>query len=229
MPEPILKTCTQCGESKPLSEYYTDRGKPTAQCKVCKKAVIYAARDADRDAFRAYQRAWKEANRERMLATRRARWRLRADELNAKRRAERAENNLHLTALQRAAWHRHKERRNAERSWAVNPERRAQAERYRQENREKVLEWARRARYKRRVLMAEAFVEDVSLADILQRDVGVCGICRKQIMESTVELDHIVPLAAGGRHERENIQLAHRSCNRRKFTKLNFSLDEKAA
>lgn len=32
-----MKTCKECGEDKPLSDYYLKNGKPTPQCKPCKR------------------------------------------------------------------------------------------------------------------------------------------------------------------------------------------------
>jgi 5-methylcytosine-specific restriction endonuclease McrA len=224
VPTPEYKTCSRCGETKPLSEYYKDRGKPVAQCKDCKKATIYATRNADREAHRAYQRQWHAEN---------------SDARNAKVRERRERDGDYLRTKDRARWARDREKRSEQRrewyianrehvrerqAWANNPGVKASHLKYREANRDKILEQARTARYKRRALMTELYVEDVPLDDVLLRDLGICGICDNPILESTVELDHIIPLAAGGRHERTNIQLAHRSCNRRKFTKLDFSL-----
>lgn len=47
---------------------------------------------------------------------------------------------------------------------------------------------------------------------VLQRDLGVCGICGEAIMED-FHLDHILPLSRGGEHCYENVQLAHPFCN----------------
>ena len=77
----------------------------------------------------------------------------------------------------------------------------------------------RQDRERRRARLLDAFVEDVLLDAIILRDQGLCGICSDPIM-GPLELDHIVPLAAGGTHEPDNVQLAHRSCNRRKGTTL---------
>lgn len=45
----------------------------------------------------------------------------------------------------------------------------------------------------------------------------VCHICGKRFTKSDpAELDHVIALADGGRHDASNIALAHRTCNRRK-------------
>lgn len=82
-------------------------------------------------------------------------------------------------------------------------------------------------RHKRRALMREAYVEDVVASEIFKRDEWVCGICGEDIDSGlewpdpmSVTLDHIVPLAAGGKHERANCQAAHYSCNSRKGARI---------
>lgn len=65
-----------------------------------------------------------------------------------------------------------------------------------------------------------AWVEEVHLAQLAERDGWNCGICGRKVDRSlahpdpmSASLDHIVPLAAGGLHERANAQLAHLRCN----------------
>jgi 5-methylcytosine-specific restriction endonuclease McrA len=69
---------------------------------------------------------------------------------------------------------------------------------------------------RRRSRLLGAFVETVSAAEIRERDAGRCGLCGEFVPLSEQSLDHIVPLAHGGTHERSNLQLAHRRCNSRK-------------
>lgn len=53
---------------------------------------------------------------------------------------------------------------------------------------------------------------------VLERDDGVCGICGIDVDPLDYTLDHIQPISAGGQHEMHNLQVAHRSCNSRKYT-----------
>lgn len=62
--------------------------------------------------------------------------------------------------------------------------------------------------------------ERVGLAEIAARDGWRCQICRHRVDRALsgahprgATLDHIVPVSSGGRHERRNLQLAHRACN----------------
>lgn len=76
---------------------------------------------------------------------------------------------------------------------------------------------------RRRARLLNAFVAEVDPAEIWERDNGVCGICRTPIdpdllwpHKMSKTLDHVIPLAKGGTHEPDNIQLAHAVCNSRK-------------
>lgn len=56
---------------------------------------------------------------------------------------------------------------------------------------------------------------------------SVCGICGQMIDKSlkyphpmSATVDHIIPCAKGGSDELDNLQLAHRKCNRLKSDKM---------
>jgi 5-methylcytosine-specific restriction endonuclease McrA len=50
---------------------------------------------------------------------------------------------------------------------------------------------------------------------------GLCGICTQPIdQDQPREIDHRIPISAGGTHHRSNLQVAHRSCNRSKGQRL---------
>lgn len=89
-------------------------------------------------------------------------------------------------------------------------------------------EVAKQAR--RRARKRGAFVENVTLEYLIQRDGGKCQLCGGRVVLSarhphgdSPSMDHIVPLAKGGKHERKNMQLAHFRCNSRKGAR---SMDE---
>ena len=51
----------------------------------------------------------------------------------------------------------------------------------------------------------------------------LCGICRQPVDKNlkyphpmSASLDHIIPLSKGGKHSKDNVQLAHFSCNSKK-------------
>ena len=52
---------------------------------------------------------------------------------------------------------------------------------------------------------------------IVARDGMVCGICGEPIASwAVLEIDHIIPVAKGGTSEADNLQTAHKACNRSK-------------
>lgn len=55
---------------------------------------------------------------------------------------------------------------------------------------------------------------------LLSRQSGVCFLCEETIdvdlQRDMLEIDHIVPVAAGGKDEENNFALTHETCNRRK-------------
>jgi 5-methylcytosine-specific restriction endonuclease McrA len=57
----------------------------------------------------------------------------------------------------------------------------------------------------------------ITIAYLVQRDKGRCGICRKPVRAKQgprrASLDHIIPLSRGGTHTLANVQLAHYVCN----------------
>jgi 5-methylcytosine-specific restriction endonuclease McrA len=79
---------------------------------------------------------------------------------------------------------------------------------------------ARQAHEKRRARLRDAFVEPVNRMAIFERDRWRCQLCHRKVDKRlkhphlmSATLDHIVPLAKGGKHEAVNVQLAHLHCN----------------
>jgi 5-methylcytosine-specific restriction endonuclease McrA len=86
---------------------------------------------------------------------------------------------------------------------------------------------ARQSAHRRRTRLADAFVEEVDFAAVFVRDGGRCRLCGEPIdAESgsrhprSASYDHIVPLARGGLHVMDNLQLTHLRCNLSKGRKL---------
>lgn len=141
-------------------------------------------------------------------------------------------------ALQRVArradYHRHRDRRRASSAdWARrnrarsaarfrltywrNPEvRRAASRRYAADNRE--TERQRSRRWRRRRAAGEA--GNYTDLEIFERDGWICQLCLGPVDPSLprtdrlgATIDHIEPLSRGGTDGRDQVQLAHRSCN----------------
>lgn len=63
----------------------------------------------------------------------------------------------------------------------------------------------------------------ISLKRLYKRDQGICAICGEEVdmmcdpnSNEYGSIDHIIPLAKGGTHTWDNVQLAHRICNSNK-------------
>ena len=74
----------------------------------------------------------------------------------------------------------------------------------------------------RRVREKEAFVEHINTCDVFADDDLICQLCGEPTVPHdwsegwhplAATIDHIVPLAKGGKHERANVQTAHALCN----------------
>lgn len=54
---------------------------------------------------------------------------------------------------------------------------------------------------------------------VIERDGLTCGICDGPVTADDVHIDHIHPVALGGRNEVDNLQVAHSRCNLSKGAK----------
>lgn len=77
--------------------------------------------------------------------------------------------------------------------------------------------------HRRNARMRDATVEPFARVEVFERDNWMCGICGAEVSADapprspmSASLDHIIPLARGGAHTRENTQCAHLVCNMRK-------------
>lgn len=111
------------------------------------------------------------------------------------------QNKEHKSQVGKIWYENNKERkRNAQRIWNLN-------------NKDKI-----RTHYqnrKSRVGGQKISSSDVRKILVLQK--GCCAVC-KTVLDS-YEIDHVVPLALGGKHEFSNLQMLCQHCNRTKSAK----------
>jgi 5-methylcytosine-specific restriction endonuclease McrA len=81
------------------------------------------------------------------------------------------------------------------------------------------------AEYRRRQAVKAG--EKISREQVFKRDKGICGICGKKI-SGPWHVDHVIPIARGGRHVNENVQASHPLCNQKKGSKIFFFLKDAA-
>lgn len=71
---PTVKTCTKCGEAKPLDGFHKDkrkRGARKSRCKECEAERSLRYREENREKIREYKRRYREENREKVLEQKR--------------------------------------------------------------------------------------------------------------------------------------------------------------
>lgn len=214
-----MKKCSKCGVRKALGEFHRDKRAKDglySSCKNCHRAKTKRYYEENREEVRKKQREYQREHPERRRAAVK-RW----EEKNPDSLPKRKKRYRKRHATKIGEYYADYYERNREKILAQKAE-------YREENREAI--YARRdkekhAEYvrKRRALKLEAYVAPVRDEEIIKRDQGICGICGKPIM-GKLEIDHVVPLTAGGTHEPGNVQLTHLACNRRKHARVNFTL-----
>ncbi len=186
-----------------------------------KKASDIAYRAANRDRVKAYLRDYDATRRDKVARNAKARA-TRLRDLQKKRDQERASRIRHRAAfLARCKAYRDansEKVRATIRAWhRAHPE--ASKASYKRQRERNVLRfterWARR-----RSLKLQTATDRIDFMQILRESKGLCGICRKPFDLFGIEFDHIIPLAKGGTHTRENIQAAHMRCNRAKGAKV---------
>lgn len=192
------RVCSVCGVEKPLGEFPMRGDRPRLDCKACarERSLKWKREHPGEDTRRG--RKWRQENPER-FKTRVAKYRA----ANRQRFRESS-----------AAWEK------------KNPDKRREvAKRYRKKNPDKWHTYTQRNRArKNKVIVLEMF----SVSEIFARDGWRCQICGDRVERSGgpfsplyPTIDHILALAKGGQHTRENVQTAHRICNLKKHTKPN--------
>ena len=83
------KVCTQCGEDKPLIDFWFNQAKgiPHPKCRVCQSLVRQNWKEANQDRVKAKNRAWQLQNPDRVKAAQ-ERWKAKNPGLAAQRAAE---------------------------------------------------------------------------------------------------------------------------------------------
>ena len=66
-----MKTCGQCGETKPFTEFYREKKMPDGfrkKCKKCRDSALYRRRRKNPDGYNEYMRRWRMKNSDRLYA-----------------------------------------------------------------------------------------------------------------------------------------------------------------
>ena len=207
--EEKTRRCPRCNNVKPLDDFHKSRKRYSGVAVYCKKCV------SD------YHVQYAILNKEKLLISSRNYYK----------------NNKEHHREVCSDWNK----RNPEKikkhqqDWRVrNPEKNIEKiHRYYNANREKVLaynrkyqkanpEKARQSVHKRDAIKQQTTIEEINIMEIFERDNWICQICQRQVEKNLkwpnagfASLDHVIPLSRGGTHTKDNLQLAHLTCNLR--------------
>ncbi len=186
-----MKTCSKCKLTKSLGAFGRLRNSPDGLNWYCKECINLVYQDR-KEKHKKKMKEWREQNPDYFKKYR----------VVLENKEREVENHKEWVSSNKE---KHDE---ALKKWIGN-------------NKERHLDIHRKARAKRRALMAEVeYDPTVSLAEATKRFKGVCGICGSEVVREEASIDHIYPLSRGGSHTWDNIQLAHLSCNQRKGVKV---------
>lgn len=208
------KTCRECGEVKPLTDYHVNRAARDGRQFRCKSCCVAKAR-ARREEIRedperfADHVARRRANDRKYGAERRKDPAYR-EWMSEYQKRWRVENRERISAYA-AAWRRSNPK-------AYEATRRRYFESHPDASRESAA--------KRRAWKRDAFVEEVRAEVLLELYGTSCYLCETQIYQPRdMHMDHVVPLSRGGEHSVANVRPTHKACNLRKSDRLLSELD----
>lgn len=201
------KTCTKCGETKPIETFR--KGRRT--CKDCNKAYCKAWRNANKAHCLAYDKGYREEH----IEQRHAGW-----------EAWYAANRELSLASHKKYRKTHKEQRQA--SWqvwyAANKEhQRQRSKRYNTDNKRKKAHWQSKRKARRKQLPVTFTHEEEQFCR--QYFSFACAVCnREEAFDAVIGIDHWIPLsspACPGSTATNLIPLCHgeRGCNNAKGKK----------
>jgi len=234
--EQSSKFCNGCKQTLPLDSFSIKNGPKApkdghrSRCKLCENAAskIYSA--THRDTINANKRRWNKDNPDKKSAMDKRYREKYPEKVKANSQKWQAENRDHVRAyranrtpeqkerkrLQDIEYARNNPHKNLEatrRYRANHPERTAaSAKKYRQNNPEKMALKA----MKRRAWKIEGGVYLITVKELQRLYSGSCAYCGST---ENIEIDHVVPLARGGRHSIGNLVSACQFCNRSKNKK----------
>lgn len=187
--------CRKCGAQ--------DRNKH-GQCKPCKKVVGRKWAEDNREKFAEYHRKYRESNREKRAESTRKYYEANPDKYSEYQRKYRKANKEKIAELGRKYYEANREKA-AER---LRKWKKANFDKVR------VIEQNRRAKIK--CSGGNLSTNIVKKLLILQK--GKCACCGLSL-DNGYHLDHIMPIALGGKNTDDNVQLLTPKCNLSKGAK----------
>ncbi len=186
------KTCTRCGQTKPISDYYWETyfDRPKAACKECCRAANNKARRANPEKHRKVNLEYYYKNKEQLNEYRRAKW-----------------PELYKSKIE---YHKQKGKKyRAENPDIINGQARRRRAKKRANGWEKYTE--------AQVLEMHGAVCHICGGEIdltLNRKIGTEG------WEMSLHIDHVIPISKGGPDKLSNVKPSHGKCNLKKRATL---------
>jgi 5-methylcytosine-specific restriction endonuclease McrA len=194
------KTCTKCQTEKSVSQFYMARGKYVSSCKECQLLQRKQYYIDNKETVKVKRAVYQKAHLAEQYVHNQE-WRKRnVEKVREAGRRQYAENIEHRRAVKNA--------------WKLqNPEAiKSALERYRLNHLPKMAEKS----HKRRAKLRGNGVFQVTEKELIRLYASPCAYCGT--MEN-VTIDHIIPVARGGRHSIGNLQPLCLSCNSSKNAK----------
>jgi len=236
--KPSIKTkpCSKCKELLPLTSFSRHNGAKSsktgyrASCKKCDVEDNRLYRATNREKVNANKRDWAKNNRDKLLPTE-ARYREKnRDRLREYHQSWKEKNADHYKAWQIEYREKNKDRKKElDRIYQQNNKDKVNAasRRYRERHPDRVREikknQARRhpevslnTSMRRRARLAQNGVYEVTAKDIMKMLRQPCVYCGAP----SEHIDHVIPIAKGGRHSIGNLAPACKSCNLHKSSKF---------
>lgn len=230
------KQCSKCKEVLPLTSFSRHNGSKSSKtgyrssCKKCDVEYNRVYRAANREKVNANKRKWASENKDK-ISLMDARYRQNNRErVNEGHRAWREKNAEHYKTWEASYREKNKERKKElDRIYQQNHKDKVNAasRRYRERHPDRVREIKRNqtlrhpevriaTQMRRRARLAQNGIFDVTGKDIIKLLSQPCIYCGKP----AEHIDHVIPIARGGRHSVGNLAPACKSCNLHKSSKF---------
>lgn len=199
-----MKRCPKCDRFLPRSHFSKSRNRKDGldwRCKACKSTQERAYRQANPEKERERHSAYQEANREKERERRRAYRQANPEKERERNRAYRQANIEKVRDREKAYREANREKRNQYSS------------EWRKQNKSKKAENAHRRRSRQK----QNGVFTISPKDMARIYASPCAGCGTH---DGISVDHVVPIAKGGRHSIGNLQPLCVKCNQEKGTRL---------
>jgi len=201
------KTCNRCGEIKPLSEFYKNKGMRDGhlkQCKECSNAYFKKYRQENAESIREFQKKYAQKNAEKLR------------DYQKKYRQENAER-LNESSKKWGQENAEKKREANKRHYQENKARyRELQQKWQQENPERLKALSCNSYARRRARKVQNGIYKVTNKDLVRMYEKPCVFCGEH---ENIQIDHVIPIAKGGVHGIGNLQTLCQSCNSKKSDK----------